>query len=64
MSPAEAYLDQEMMVEQNFNFHLVLEQNRVRQPTSEFKDFVIFWWNELVNTRVAPHTGNALKEEM
>jgi hypothetical protein len=52
----EAYLDWEMTVEQNFNSHLVPEQHRVRQATSEFRDFAIereigsnlfqyeFWW--------------------
>jgi hypothetical protein len=60
----EAYLDWEMTVEQKFYSHLVPEQHRVKQATSEFKDFAIIWWNELVNTRVAPHTWNALKEEM
>jgi hypothetical protein len=59
---AEAYLDSEMMVEQKFNSHLVPEQHRVRQATSEFRDFAIM--NELVNTRAAPQTWNALKEEM
>ena len=33
---AEAYLDWEMTVEQKFNSHLVPEQHRVRQATSEF----------------------------
>jgi hypothetical protein len=61
---AEAYLDWEMTVEQKFNSHLVPEQHRVRQATSEFRDFAIIWWNELVNTRAAPQTWNALKEEM
>jgi hypothetical protein len=61
---AEAYLDWEMTVEQKFNSHLVPEQHRVRQATSEFRDFAIIWWNELVNTRAAPQTRNALKEEM
>jgi len=60
----EAYLDWEMTVEQKFNSHLVFEQHRVRQATSEFRDFAIIWWNELVNTRAAPQTWNALKEEM
>jgi hypothetical protein len=45
---AEAYLDLEMMVEQKFNSHLVPEQHRVRQATSEFKDFAIIWWNDLL----------------
>lgn len=61
---AEAYLDWEMTVEQKFNSHLVPEQHRVRQATSEFRDFAIIWWNELINTRAAPQTWNALKEEM
>jgi hypothetical protein len=61
---AEAYLDWEMTVEQKFNSHLVPERHRVRQATSEFKGFVIIWWNEHVNTRVAPQRWNALKEEM
>ena len=60
----EAYLDWEMTVEQKFNSHLVPEQHRVRQATSEFRDFAIIWWNELVNTRAAPQTWNTLKEEM
>jgi hypothetical protein len=53
---AEAYLDWEMTVEQKINSHLVPEQHRVRQATSEFRDFAIereigsnlfqyeFWW--------------------
>jgi hypothetical protein len=61
---AEAYLDWEMTVEQKFNSHLVPEQHRVRQATSEFKDFAIILWNELVNTCAIPQTWNALKEEM
>jgi hypothetical protein len=38
---AEAYLDWEMTVEQKFSSHLVPEQHRVRQATSEFKDFAL-----------------------
>jgi hypothetical protein len=45
---AETYLDWEMTVEQKFSSHLVPECHRVRQATSEFKDFAIIWWNELV----------------
>jgi hypothetical protein len=51
---AETYLDWEMMVEQKFSSHLVPERHRVRQATSEFKDFAIIWWNELVTARNAP----------
>ena len=61
---AEAYLDWEMTVEQKFSSHLVPERHRVRQATSEFKDFAIIWWNELVNARNAPQTWTALKDEM
>jgi hypothetical protein len=38
---AEAYLDWEMTVKQKFSSHLVPEQHRVRQATSEFKDFAL-----------------------
>jgi hypothetical protein len=38
---AETYLDWEMMVEQKCSSHLVPEHHRVRQATSEFKDFAI-----------------------
>ena len=61
---AETYLDWEMTVEQKFSSHLIPERHRVRQATSEFKDFAIIWWNELVNERNAPQTWTALKEEM
>ena len=44
---AEGYLDWEMIVEQKFSAHLVPEHHRVRQATSEFKDFAIIWWNGL-----------------
>jgi hypothetical protein len=53
-----------MTVEQKFNSHHVLEQQRITEATSEFKDFDIIWWNELVSIRVAPQTWDALKEEM
>jgi hypothetical protein len=38
---AEAYLDWEMTVEQKFSSHLIPEQHRVRQATSEFIDFAL-----------------------
>jgi hypothetical protein len=38
---AEAYLDWEMIVQQKFSSHLVLEQHRVSQVTSEFKHFAL-----------------------
>jgi hypothetical protein len=47
-----------------FNSHLVLERHRVRQALSEFKDFAIIWWNEFVDTYVAPQILDVLKEEM
>jgi hypothetical protein len=53
---AEGYLDWEMTVEQKFSAHLVPEQHRVRQATSEFKDFAIIWWTGLTSARLAPTT--------
>jgi hypothetical protein len=61
---AEAYLDWEMTVEQKFSSHLVLEQHRVRQATSEFKDFALIWWNELATLGLQPHTWDGLKTTM
>jgi hypothetical protein len=48
---AGTYLDWEMTVDQKFNSHLVPKQHRVRQATSEYKDFAIIWWNELSSLR-------------
>jgi hypothetical protein len=39
----EEYLDWEMVIEQEFNFHLVPEIHRVTHTTSEFKDFAEIW---------------------
>jgi hypothetical protein len=61
---AEAYLDWEMTVEQKFSSHLVPEQHRVRQATSEFEDFALIWWNELANLGLQPHTWDVLKTAM
>jgi hypothetical protein len=61
---AKTYLGWDMMVEQKFSSHLIPERHRVRQATSEFKDFAIIWWNELVHACNAPQTWTALKEEM
>jgi hypothetical protein len=57
---AEAYLDWEMIVEQ-FSSHLIPKQHRVRQATSEFKDFALIWWNELATLGLQPHTWDGLK---
>jgi hypothetical protein len=38
---AEEYLDWEMLVEQKFVVHLVPDRHKVRQATSEFKDFAL-----------------------
>jgi N-acetyl-anhydromuramyl-L-alanine amidase AmpD len=57
----ESYLDWEMTVEQKFSSHLVTEQHRVRQATSEFKDFALIWWNKLATLRLQPHTWDRLK---
>jgi hypothetical protein len=61
---AEAYLDWEMTVEQKFSFHLVPEQHRIRQATSEFKDFALIWWNELATLGLQPHIWDGLKTAM
>jgi hypothetical protein len=61
---AEAYLDWEMTIEQKFSFHLVLEQHRVRQATSEFKDCALIWWNELATFGLQPHTWDGVKIAM
>jgi hypothetical protein len=61
---ADGYLDWEMTVEQKFNAHLVPEQHRVRQATSEFKDFAIVWWNGLAVGNALPTTWEDLKRVM
>jgi hypothetical protein len=61
---AEAYLDWEMTIEQKFSSHHVPEQHRVRQATSEFKDFALIWWNELATLGLQPHTWDGLKTAM
>jgi hypothetical protein len=61
---AKAYLDWEMTVDNKFSSHLVLEQHRIRQTTSEFKDFAIIWWNELSRLRLQPDTWDTLKVVM
>jgi hypothetical protein len=53
---AESYLDWEMTIDNKFSSHLVPEQHRVRQATSEFKDFAIIWWNKLSSLRLQPDT--------
>jgi hypothetical protein len=61
---AEAYLDWEMTVDQKFSLHIVPEQYRVRQATSEFNDFALIWWNELGTLGLQPHTWDGLKTAM
>jgi hypothetical protein len=61
---AEAYLVWEMTIEQKFSSHLVPKQHRVRQATSEFKDFALIWWNELATLGLQPHTWDGLKTTM
>jgi hypothetical protein len=57
----ETYLDWEMMVEQKFSSHLVPEQHKIQQATSEFKDFAIIWWNGLAAIGGLPMTWEGLK---
>jgi hypothetical protein len=61
---AEGYLDWEMTVEQKFSAHLVPEQHRVRQATSQFKDFAIIWWTSSTSAGLAPTTWAELKVAM
>jgi hypothetical protein len=53
-----------MTVEQKFSAHLVPEQHRIRQATSEFKDFAIIWWTGLVADNCQPKTWEELKVAM
>ena len=43
-----------MTVEQKFSAHHVPKHHRVRQATSEFKDFAIIWWNGLAAQDALP----------
>jgi hypothetical protein len=61
---AKAYLDWEMIVERKLNSHLAPEVHKVRQATSEFKNFAIVWWNELVKLGTDPQTWDGLKLAM
>jgi hypothetical protein len=60
----EAYLDWVMTADNKFSSHLVPEQHRVRQVTSEFNDFAIIWWNELSSLHLQPETWDRLKAAM
>jgi hypothetical protein len=51
-------------VDNKFSSHLVPEQYRVRQATSEFMDFAIIWWNELSTLRLQHDTWDRLKAAM
>ena len=53
-----------MTLEQKFSAHLVPEQHRVRQATSEFKDLAIIWWNGLATQDALPRTWEQLKVAM
>jgi hypothetical protein len=57
----EEYLDWEMSVEQKFVTHLVPDRHKVRQATSEFKDFALIWWASLSQK---PDTWENLKLSM
>lgn len=61
---AEKYFDWEMTVEQKFSVHLVPEQHRIRQTTSEFKDFAFIWWTGLAVGRALPTNWEELKLAM
>jgi hypothetical protein len=53
-----------MTLEQKFSAHLVPKQHRVRQATSEFKDFSIIWWTGLIAEGAAHSTWEELKVSM
>jgi hypothetical protein len=53
-----------MTVDNKFSSHLIPEQHRVRQATSEIKDFGIILWNELSSLRLQPDTWDRLKVAM
>jgi hypothetical protein len=53
-----------MTIKQKFSAHLVPKQHRVRQVTSEFKDFAIIWWTGLTSVGLAPTTWAELKVAM
>jgi hypothetical protein len=61
---AEPYLDWEMTIEQKFSTHQVSEEHRVRQATSELKDFAIIWWTALVLDGNIPCSWIELKVAM
>jgi hypothetical protein len=61
---AEEYLDWEMTVEQKFASHLVPDHHKVRQATSEFKDFAIIWWQECASLNIQLDSWDSLKIAM
>jgi len=61
---AEAYLDWGMTIEQKFSAHQVPEEHRVRQATSEFKDFAIIWWTALASDGNTPRSWVELNVAM
>ena len=60
----EEYFDWEMVVEREFNSHLVPKIHRVKHATSEFKDLAQFWCRELGNLHQQPQSWDRLKEAM
>jgi hypothetical protein len=53
-----------MIVEQNFNSHLVHEIHKVKLATSGFKDFAQIWWRQVTNLHQQPQSWDRLKEAM
>jgi hypothetical protein len=51
-----------MTLEQKFSSHLVSKRHRVRQATSEFENFAIIWWNELL-IHVLPTNMECIERE-
>jgi hypothetical protein len=53
-----------MAVEQKFSSNLVPDHHKVRQATSEFKDFAIILWQECATLNMQPDSWGGLKQAM
>jgi hypothetical protein len=47
-----------------FASHLIPDRHKVRQATSEFKDFSIIWWQECATLNLQPNSWDGLKQAM
>ena len=44
---SEAYLDQEMKVDQIFNCNNFSEEKKMQLASSEFEGYALVWWNQI-----------------